>query len=77
MRFTTGLINAELLINKYRHNHLIVIVCATSEFVRLLQNNTDDYSNIARHIHSFVLERIDSMRFLAVNKGIVILEFYN
>ncbi len=51
-------------LNKLREKYLSVIDSITNEFIRILKSRDDDYSGIARHFHTFIHERIDSMQIL-------------
>lgn len=51
-------------LNNLRALYLKLIDSITNEFIIVLTPQADDYSGIARHLHVFVHERIDSMQIL-------------
>lgn len=51
-------------LNNLREKYLITVDSITSEFIAILTNKNDDYAGIARHLHTFIHERIDSMQIL-------------
>lgn len=56
-----------MLLDKLKETFIKTANSVSNEFIRVLQKNTDSYSDFARHIHIFIHERIDSMLILIVN----------
>lgn len=51
-------------LNNLREKFLLTIDSITSEFIGILTSKNDDFAGIARHLHTFIHERIDSMQIL-------------
>lgn len=51
-------------LNNLKDKYLLAVDSITSEFIGILTNKSDDYAGIARHLHTFIHERIDSMQIL-------------
>lgn len=51
-------------LDNLREKYLVTVDSITSEFIGILTSRNDDYAGIARHLHTFIHERIDSMQIL-------------